>query len=72
MGKSVKLKDLLKSPLFKQVTGDEEALERALGDIPYFYDADIGHTIPTMTFINGAICHLDYQDKKASIKFELK
>ena len=50
----------------------EEALERALGNIPYFYDADIGHTIPTMTFINGAICHLDYQDKKASIKFELK
>jgi len=50
----------------------EEALERSLGDIPYFYDADIGHTIPTMTFINGAICHLDYQDKKASIKFELK
>ncbi len=28
MGKSVKLKDLLKSPLFKQVTGDEESLER--------------------------------------------
>lgn len=30
MGKSVKLKDLLKSPLFKQVTGDEEALEREI------------------------------------------
>lgn len=50
----------------------EEALSRALGDIPYFYDADVGHTIPTMTFINGAICHLDYEDKKASITFELK
>ncbi len=50
----------------------EEALQRALGDIPYFYDADIGHTIPTMTFINGAICHFDYEDKKASLSFELK
>lgn len=50
----------------------EEALQRALGDIPYFYDADIGHTIPTMTFINGAICHFDYENKKAKLSFELK
>lgn len=50
----------------------EEALQRALGDIPYFYDADIGHTIPTMTFINGAICYFDYEEKKAKLTFELK
>lgn len=50
----------------------EEAIQKALPDIPTFYNADIGHTIPTMTFINGAICHFDYEDKKASLTFELK
>ena len=28
MGKSVKLKELLKSSLFKQISGDEKSLER--------------------------------------------
>ena len=30
MGKSVKLKDLLKSSTYKQVSGDEESLEREI------------------------------------------
>lgn len=50
----------------------EEAVNRAFNDIPVLYEADIGHTIPHMTMINGAIMDLNYQDHKASLSFTLE
>ena len=49
-----------------------EALELALGDIPYVMDADIGHIIPRFTLINGAMMTLDTYGNKGKISFELK
>lgn len=48
-----------------------EALEKALPDIPYIYEADIGHTKPSFTMINGAMMLLDYQDGRGSLSFQL-
>lgn len=50
----------------------EEALLRAFPDIPVVYQADVGHTVPSMTMINGAMLHLSYRKHKASLTFELK
>lgn len=50
----------------------EEAIQKALPDIPTFYNADIGHTLPNMTLINGAILNLQYHNKKATISFSYK
>lgn len=50
----------------------EEAIKRAFPDIPVLYQADIGHTIPSMTMINGAVLHLTYRRRKAALSFELK
>ena len=50
----------------------EDAILRACANIPVIYDADIGHTMPNMTMINGAILHLSYNNHVASLKFELK
>ena len=50
----------------------EEAIKKALGNIPYIYQADIGHTMPSMTMINGAILDLKYENHKGSLKFSLK
>ena len=50
----------------------DEALQSIAEDIPLIYQADIGHTSPSMTMINGAILHLSYQDHKATLKFELR
>ncbi|MBQ6487929.1 MAG: LD-carboxypeptidase [Solobacterium sp.] len=47
----------------------EEALRLACGDIPYVYDADVGHTDPCMTLILGAKAHLKYRAGKASLEF---
>ncbi len=50
-----------------------EALTRVFDDtIIIINDADIGHTIPRMTLINGAYAHILSENKKFSIKFELK
>ncbi len=49
-----------------------EAISKAIGDIPFVMDIDIGHTDPKMTFINGCICKVQYQDNKGSIEMELK
>ena len=49
-----------------------EALQNITEDIPLIYQADIGHTSPSMTMINGAILHLSYHDHKATLKFELR
>lgn len=50
----------------------EEAIRRALPRIPVLYQADIGHTIPNMTMINGALMNVKYNNHKARISFELK
>lgn len=50
----------------------QEALERACGDIPYIYEADIGHTIPAMTMLNGAMLDLHYKDHTGTLTFTLK
>lgn len=50
----------------------QEALTTSCEDIPVIYDADIGHTNPHFTMINGAILNLNYKHHHASITFELK
>ena len=50
----------------------QECYEKALENIDYVYDADIGHTNPKMTLINGAIINIEVKDKKGVISFELK
>ena len=47
----------------------EEAIDRALGEFPVIRETDIGHTLPHMTMINGAVLHLTYRNKKASLSF---
>lgn len=41
-------------------------------DIPIVFNMDIGHVVPKMTIINGAICHVVSNDGKGSIEFFLK
>ena len=52
----------------------EEALKKVFGDtnIPVVFDADIGHVVPKMTFINGAIAHVIAKNGKGRVEFELK
>ena len=50
----------------------DEAINRAFPSIPVIYDADIGHTVPKFTMINGAVANLEYKKQKGSISFELK
>lgn len=50
----------------------EEAVHLALGDIPVINRADVGHTIPHFTMINGAMMELNYHDGKMTITFSLK
>ena len=49
-----------------------EAITRALPDIPVIYEADIGHTVPSFTMINGALATLQYHNGKGKISFKLK
>lgn len=49
-----------------------EAYEKALGDIPYAYDLDIGHTDPKTIMINGALCHYKSCNQKGTITFYLE
>ena len=41
-----------------------EALENALDNIPYVFNADIGHVSPKMTMVNGKVL---YEDGKFSV-----
>ena len=50
----------------------QEAMHLALEDIPYIFNADIGHVTPKMTLINGAIMHVKANEQKAEITFTLK
>lgn len=49
-----------------------DAILRILGDAKIVTETDMGHVMPKMTIINGAICELEVNNKKGSIKFELK
>lgn len=50
----------------------EEALRRALPDIPYIYEMDIGHTVPAFTLVNGAMMHAEVNKGQGHVSFELK
>jgi muramoyltetrapeptide carboxypeptidase LdcA involved in peptidoglycan recycling len=49
-------------------------LERVFGemDVPVIWGADIGHTKPSMTLINGSMGHLVYEDGSAMLEMELR
>lgn len=49
-------------------------LERVFGDldVPVIWNADIGHTKPSMTIINGSIGHLIMEDGFAELTMELR
>ena len=49
-----------------------EAIERSLGNIPVLYQADVGHTIPSMTMINGAMLDVTYKKGRAALRFSLE
>lgn len=56
---------------------DEEyvsQLDRVFRDtnVPIIWGADIGHTKPSMTLINGAMGHLIYDNGKATLSMELR
>lgn len=52
----------------------QEALTKAFDglNIPVVYNMDIGHVVPKMTIINGAICHVVSKDGKGSLEFSLR
>lgn len=52
----------------------QEALKLVFSDmnIPVVFNMDIGHVVPKMTIINGAICHVISKDGKGSLEFELR
>ena len=51
-----------------------EQLERVFGDmdVPLIWNADIGHTKPSFTLINGAVGHLTYDRGYAELTMELR
>lgn len=49
-----------------------DAFQSLSKDIPIIYNADIGHTMPSFTMINGAIADFTYEKGKASLKFILQ
>ena len=52
----------------------QEALTKAFDglNIPVVFNMDIGHVVPKMTIINGAICHVISKDGKGSLEFSLR
>lgn len=49
-----------------------KAAKKVLKNIPFIMDADIGHSDPKMTLINGSIARIKYCDNKGEISFKLK
>lgn len=49
-------------------------LERVFGEleVPVIWNADIGHTKPSFTLINGAMGHLTYDNGRATLTMDLK
>ena len=50
----------------------EQAVRRALGELPLALEADIGHVKPAFTLINGAMARLWVADGRAELEMELK
>lgn len=50
----------------------EQAVRRALGDVPFALEADIGHVKPCFTLINGALGRISVKNGKATLEMELK
>ena len=50
----------------------EEAAAMALEGIPYVFNADVGHTDPSMMMINGAMLDLTFARGKGKLKFRLE
>lgn len=50
----------------------QDAIKKAIPNIPVIFNADIGHIPPKMMIINGAICHVESSDGVGSLEFELK
>ncbi len=49
----------------------DEAIRTAFPDIPVIWEMDIGHTVPHFSMINGAMLNVDWDGKKAKLRFEL-
>ncbi len=47
-------------------------IKNSFPDMPFIFNADIGHVFPTMTIINGSIGRLKCNDGRATLKMELK
>ena len=48
----------------------EQALKNVFGEeIMLVFDADIGHTVPRMTLVNGAVCEIETEGSGGSIRF---
>lgn len=49
-------------------------LERVFGDmdVPFIWNADIGHTKPSFTIINGSVGRLQFEDGYAELEMELR
>ncbi len=50
----------------------EDALRLSFPDIPVIFEADIGHTLPPLIMINGAILDLEYHEGSANLNFILE
>lgn len=52
----------------------QDALIKAFDgmNIPVVFNMDIGHVVPKMSIINGAICHVLSENGKGSLEFELR
>lgn len=61
--------------MYPQINFDltyQDAIKKAITNIPVVFNADIGHVVPKMTIINGAIASVECSNGKGSIEFELK
>ena len=53
----------------KYIANYKQAYLKALENIPFISEMDIGHTHPHFTIINGAISEVEYKDHKGSISY---
>lgn len=51
------------------ITSYKQAYSKALENIPFISEMDIGHTHPHFTIINGAIVEVEYENHKGSISY---
>ena len=51
------------------ITSYKQAYLKALENIPFISEMDIGHTHPHFTIINGAIVEVEYENHKGSISY---